>query len=123
LYGHAPNYSTLCVFGCTYFVLKPHVKRIKLSAKFALCVFLGYSFGQKGYCCFDPVSQKLYVSCHIVFLEHISFFFIPTSSHYLTISDIKIDHFDIDDITPTSVPTPELVLEPVKRHCTRGCTC
>jgi len=25
LYGHAPYYSTLRVFGCTYFVLKPHV--------------------------------------------------------------------------------------------------
>jgi len=39
LYGHAPNYSTLCVFGCTYFVLKPHVEHITLSAKSTLCVF------------------------------------------------------------------------------------
>jgi len=39
LYGHAQEYS-LRVFGCSYFVLKPHVKHTKLSAKFALCVLV-----------------------------------------------------------------------------------
>jgi len=49
-----------------------------------------------------------------LFLEHISFFFIPASSHYLTTSNvIKIYSFDIDDTTPTSVPTSELVLAPI----------
>jgi len=60
LYGDAPNYSTLCVFGCTYFVLKPYVECNKLLAKSTLCVFLGYGLGQKGYRCFDLVIQKLY---------------------------------------------------------------
>ena len=69
LYGHTPDYSTLCVFGCTCFDLKPHVERTKLSAKFPLCVFLGYGLGQKGYHCFDLVNQKLYVSRHVVFLN------------------------------------------------------
>jgi len=46
-----------------------------------------------------------------VFLGHNSFFSIPASSHYLTISNVnKIDYFDIDDTTPTLVPTLELVL-------------
>jgi len=48
LYGHAPDYSALSVFGCTYFVLKPHVERTKLSAKSTLCVFMGYGLGKKG---------------------------------------------------------------------------
>ena len=114
LYGHALDYSVLHVFGCTCFVLKTHVERTKLSTKSALCVFLGYGLGQKGYRCFDVVSQKLYVSCRVVFLEHISFFSIPTTLHYLTTSDvIKIDPFDIDDTTPTSVPTLEPVLAPI----------
>jgi len=45
LYGHASDYSTLCVFGCTYFVLKLHVECTKLSAKSTFCVLLGYGIG------------------------------------------------------------------------------
>jgi len=70
-----------------------------------LSIFLlGYGFGQKGYRCFDPVSKKLYVLRHVVCLEHISFFSILASSHYLTTYDvIKIGPFDIDTTTPTPV--------------------
>ncbi|TXG60844.1 hypothetical protein EZV62_012207 [Acer yangbiense] len=106
LYGHAPNYSFLKVFGCTCFVLRPHVERSKLSPRSAICVFLGYGEGQKGYCCFDPVTQKLYVSRHVVFLEHIPFFSILTSTHDMTKSDlIRIDPFSDDtDSLSSSVP-------------------
>ena len=49
-----------------------------------------------------------------MFLEHIPLFSIPTSSYYLTTSDVnKINPFDIDDTTHTSVPTPEPVLTPI----------
>jgi len=65
LYGHAPNYYTLCVFGCTCFVLKPQFERTKLSAKCALCVFLGYGLGQKGYRYFCLVSKKKCMS-HVI---------------------------------------------------------
>jgi len=75
---------------------------------------LGYDVGQKGYRCFDSVSQILYVSRNVVLLEHIPFFSIPASSHYLTTYGvIKIDPLDIDDTTPTSVPTPDHVLAPI----------
>jgi len=67
MYGHAPDYSNLSVFGCTCFVLKPHVEHTKLLAKSALCVFLGYGLGEKGYRCFDLVSKKMYVSCILCF--------------------------------------------------------
>ncbi|KAJ9562057.1 hypothetical protein OSB04_007217 [Centaurea solstitialis] len=97
LYGESPDYSLLRVFGCTCFVLRPHVERNKLSPRSALCVFLGYGIGQKGYRCFDPVSQKLYASRHVTFLEHIPFFSIPAQSHDVTQSDLRsIDPFDID---------------------------
>jgi len=111
LYGHGPDCSTLRVFGCTCFILKPLVESTKLSAKSSLCVFLGYCLSQKGYCCFDPISQKLYVPHHVVFLEHNSLFTISASSHYLTTSNvIKIDPFDIDGTILTFVPTPEPIL-------------
>jgi len=103
LYGYVPDYSSFRVFGCTCFVLRPHVERGKLSSRFAICVFLGYGEGKKGYRCFDSITQKLYVSRHVVFLEHIPFFFIPSTTHSLTKSDIiHIDPFSEDSGNDTS---------------------
>ena len=96
LFGHTPEYSHLRVFGSTCFVLRPHVERTKLSSRTAICVFLGYGDGQKGYRCYNPESKKLYVSRHVFFLEHIPFFSLPSSSHSMTKFDlIHIDPFDI----------------------------
>jgi histone deacetylase 1/2 len=80
LYGYVSDNSSFRVFGCTYFILRPHVERSKLSSRSAIYAFLGYGEGKKGHRCFDPITQKLYVSRHIVFLEHIPFFFY--SIHY-----------------------------------------
>jgi hypothetical protein len=102
LYGHVPDYFSFRVFGCTCFVLRPHTERSKLSSRFAICVFLGYGEGNKGYHCFDPITHKLYVSRHVVFLEHIPFFSIPSTTHSLTRPDIiHIDSFfeDSDNIS------------------------
>ncbi|KAL8097015.1 hypothetical protein AgCh_030193 [Apium graveolens] len=108
LYDEVPDYASLRVFGCTCFVLKPQVERSKLSAKSALYVFLGYDVTHKGYCCFDPVSGKLYVSRHVYFLEHIPFFSVPASSHHMTQEElIRIDPFDtnIEDASTTNSNT------------------
>ena len=42
LHGYALDYSFFRVFGCTCFVLKPHVERSKLSSQFVIYIFLGY---------------------------------------------------------------------------------
>jgi hypothetical protein len=84
LYGHVPDYFSFRVFGRTSFVLRPHPERSNLSSHSAICVFLGYGEGKKGYRCFDPITHKLYVSRYVVFLEHIPFFFIPSTTHNLT---------------------------------------
>jgi histone deacetylase 1/2 len=103
LYGYVPDYSSFRVFGCTCFVLRPHIERSKLSSRFAICVFLGYGEGKKGYCCFDPITQKLYMSRHVVFLEHIPFFSIPSNTHSLTKTDlIHIDPISEDSSNDTS---------------------
>jgi hypothetical protein len=94
LYGHVPDYSSFSVFGCTCFILCPHAKRNKLSSRSAICVFLGYGESKKRYRCFDPIIHKLYVSHHVVFLEHILFFSISSTTHNLTRPDIiRIDPF------------------------------
>jgi len=103
LYGYVPDYYSFRVFGCTCFVLRPHVERSKLSSRSPICVFLGYGKVKKGYRCFDPITQKLYVSHHVVFLEHIPFFSIPSTTYSLTKSDIiRIDPFFEDSGNDTS---------------------
>jgi hypothetical protein len=116
LYWYVPNFSSFRVSGCTYFVLRPHIERSKLSSRSAICVFLGYSEGKKGYCCFDPITQKLYVYRHVVFLEHIPFFSIPSTTHSLTKSDlIRIDPFSDDSGNDTSLH--------VRSICTHNSVC
>jgi hypothetical protein len=107
LYGYVPDYSSFRVFCCTCFVLRPYTKHSKLSSQSAICVFLGYSEGKKVYHCFDPITQKLYVSRHVVFLEHIPFFFIPSTTHSLTRPDIiHIDPlFEDSDSLSSQVPS------------------
>jgi hypothetical protein len=105
LYGYAPDYSSFRIFGCTCFILRPHVECSKLSSRSAIGVFLGYGEGKKRYRCFDPITQKLYVSRHVVFLKHIPFFSIPSTTHSLTKSDlihIHIDPFSEDSGNDTS---------------------
>ncbi|CAJ2651271.1 unnamed protein product [Trifolium pratense] len=98
LYGYAPDYSYLKVFGSTYFVLLPQVERSKLCPRSAICVFLGYGDGQKGYRCYNPINKKLYVSRHVVFLEHIPFYSLSSDSHTPTRSELAhIDPFAFDD--------------------------
>ncbi|CAJ2641032.1 unnamed protein product [Trifolium pratense] len=98
LYGHAPDYSYLKVFGSTCFVLLPQVERSKLCPRSAICVFLGYGDGQKGYRCYNPINKKLYVSRHVVFLEHIPFYSLSSDSHTPTRSELAhIDPFAFDD--------------------------
>lgn len=48
LYDFIPDHSSLKVVNSTCFVFHPQVEHIKLSYRFAICVFLGYRDGQKG---------------------------------------------------------------------------
>jgi hypothetical protein len=120
LYRFVPDYSSFRVFGCTCFVLRPHTERNKLSSRSAICVFLGYGEGKKGYHCFDPITHKLYVSHHVVFLKHISFFSITSTTHTLTRSDIiRIDPFSEDSGSLSSqVPSTSGTPSHVRLICT-----
>ncbi|KAM2925447.1 hypothetical protein FF1_042962 [Malus domestica] len=69
LFNQPPDYSKLRVFGCQCFPwLKPYVHS-KLDAKSKSCIFLGYSLQHKGYRCFDPIDNRVYISRHVLFHE------------------------------------------------------
>ena len=97
-----------------------------MSSQYATHVFLGYGEGQKGYRCFNLATQKVYVSHHVVFLEHIPFFSIPSSTHDLTRSDlIRIDSFieDSDSLSsqvPNTLDSPSHVLSHFPLHYTQS---
>jgi hypothetical protein len=67
LYKKAPDYQKLRVFGCLcYPLLRPYNVH-KLNYRSKPCIFLGYNFA--GYKCLDPVTNKAYLSRHVVFDE------------------------------------------------------
>ncbi|KAG9439601.1 hypothetical protein H6P81_019766 [Aristolochia fimbriata] len=100
LYDTSPDYSLLHVFGSTCFVLLPDRERDKLSTKSAMCVFLGYGIEQKGFLCFDPVANKLRISRHVTFWEHVPFYSLPKHSHQSSMSPtVAFDIFP-DDTSP-----------------------
>ncbi|KAL4038829.1 hypothetical protein IC575_002460 [Cucumis melo] len=73
LYGTPPNYSNLKTFGCACFVLLHPHEHIKLESRALLCCFLGYGTEHKGFCCWDPLSNRLRISRHVTFWEHTMF--------------------------------------------------
>jgi hypothetical protein len=69
LFGSAPSYEQLRVFGCACYpniaTTAPH----KLAPRSTQCVFLGYSSDHKGYRCLDLSTNRLIVSQHVIFDE------------------------------------------------------
>ncbi|KAI5438813.1 hypothetical protein KIW84_024513 [Lathyrus oleraceus] len=79
-------------------IRQTHQERSKLSSRSAICVFLGYDDGQKSYRCYDPSTKKLYVSRHVVYLEHIPFYSLSSDSHITSSSKlIHVDPFGHND--------------------------
>jgi hypothetical protein len=69
MFGSAPSYEHLHVFGCTCYPNTIATVSHKLSPRSTRCVFLGYSADHKGYRCLDLSTNCLIVSRHVVFDE------------------------------------------------------
>ncbi|KAL0373612.1 UNVERIFIED_CONTAM: putative mitochondrial protein [Sesamum radiatum] len=61
------DYSVVRTFGCLAFAILPH--KFKLTKQAHRCVFLGYTFGQKGYKLYDLDDDALFISRDLVFHE------------------------------------------------------
>ncbi|KAM7531655.1 hypothetical protein LguiB_035065 [Lonicera macranthoides] len=72
----APSVSNLPprVFGCVTFVHLPKEQRNKLEPRALKCVFVGYASSQKGYRCYHPPTEKMYVTMDVIFHEETMYF-------------------------------------------------
>lgn len=86
LYGSHPDYSNLCVFECSCFPnLTPYTHH-KLEPRSKHCVFLDCALNYKGYWFFDPLTNQLYTSHHVHFIEY-DFPYARLTASSLTIPD------------------------------------
>ena len=67
LFKRAPNYNILRAFGCTRFLYLYPYANGKLSFRTIACVFIGYGHNHRGYKCLDPITNRIYISRHVVF--------------------------------------------------------
>ena len=84
------------MFGCTCFVQNRLPTCTKLDDKAVCCIFLGYSTISKGYRCYDSVSQCLYHSLDITFLEDVPFF---AGTPFLSGSSVETILADLDGLS------------------------
>jgi hypothetical protein len=68
LHQKDPDYQQLKVFGCKCYPLLRPLGTHKLEFRSKPCIFLEYCYA--GYKCLDPISNKVYLSRHVVFDEH-----------------------------------------------------
>lgn len=69
LYDVPPNFSALKVFGSLCFAHKILRDKHKFGERSRQCVFMGYSFGQKGWRVYDIQNDEFFVSKDVVFEE------------------------------------------------------
>jgi hypothetical protein len=124
LFGHAPNYSNLHIFGCVCFVHLPAHERNKLTAQSVKCAFLGYAVTQKGFLCYDPHARRTRVSRNVIFFENQPFFCTQQPSVLPSLSVLPcfpesptpVQRFNPVYVyhrrTPTSDPSPGLTEVP-----------
>ncbi|KAF8394586.1 hypothetical protein HHK36_020800 [Tetracentron sinense] len=97
LFQKSPDYTILRSFGCTcYPYLRPY-SHGKMSYRTMPCVFLGYGRNHKAYKCLDPISQRVYLSRHVIF-DEATFPYAHVDKAYASSPSVGLD--------PTQVATP-----------------
>jgi len=71
LFGKAPSYDHLRVFGCLCYMTTTKHRRDKFQDRAKAYVFMGYAFEKKGYRVMDLGTTKFYESRDIIFHENI----------------------------------------------------
>ncbi|CAA7029023.1 unnamed protein product [Microthlaspi erraticum] len=102
LFGVAPNYDKLRVFGCSCYPWMRPYNHHKLDDRSLRCVFLGYSNTQSAYYCLHILTGRIYTSRHVQFDESTFLFALPTLTEISTSDDIPPS--TIGGHSPTTLP-------------------
>ncbi|KAG7578912.1 Integrase catalytic core [Arabidopsis thaliana x Arabidopsis arenosa] len=102
LYGHAPSYSHLRVFGCLAYAHNIDHRGDKFATRSRRCVFLGYPYGKKGWKLFDLDREIFFVSRDVVFQEDVFPLSakIPSSASPAPVVTTPVSHNNLPDDDP-----------------------
>ena len=70
LFGQAPEFDELKVFGCLAFAHNQKAKDNKFAPRSRKCVFIGYLYGKKGWKLYDLQTGDIFVSRDVTFHEN-----------------------------------------------------
>ena len=68
-YGRKPSVSHLWVFGCWVYAHVQKDKQGSFQPKSRKCIFLGYPVNYKGWKCWDPATNEVFISRDVHFAE------------------------------------------------------
>lgn len=117
LFGQAPAYDYIRIFGCLCYAHKGTRSRDKFDERATRCVFLGYPYSQKGWRVYDLDRKEFFVSRDVVFNEAV-FPFAIASLPPETLSTSQPTHvsvspcIDDDDDAPIVHPIDPPLAEP-----------
>ncbi|KAL2945484.1 Retrovirus-related Pol polyprotein from transposon TNT 1-94 [Bienertia sinuspersici] len=95
LFNSEPNYALFKVFGCLVIALNPDKGTDKFKARGIPCVFLGYPQTKRGYKLLNLITNKVFVSRHVKFYEHVCPYVEFNKSSYKS-TPLSVNQF-IDD--------------------------
>jgi hypothetical protein len=103
LYGQAPSYDHLKVFGCLCYAHNLGKTSDKFASRSRKCVFVGYPSGKKGWKLFDLDSQRYFVSRDVKFFET-EFPYAHTSEEGATpsVEPVELSPLFVDDNSESS---------------------
>ena len=115
LYLKPPTYSHLCVFGCLAYAANVHVS-YKFDHCAIVCIFIGYSIGQKAYKLFNLFTRK-YSPARMYVFTKITFLMLPSSLSFLLLIWATLqDQFLLQFMTQLPLTSLILLPYPLSHH-------